>query len=90
VTVQAGRGGRRSVGIIHLDEGEAARATRLSIHDHVHAIDRPVAFEERAELRLGGREGEVSDIELIGQTIVLASQPDRPPARNVRRPGEWP
>ena len=66
--------------LLELDEGEPARATRLAVHDHVHGIDGAVPLEGGANVFFGAREGKVSDIKLLAQTIV----PRRIPRHEVR------
>src|ERR1043166_2366367 len=49
----------------HLDEAEAARATRLPIGDDAGAGHGSVVGEELSEGVVGGVEGEVADVELV-------------------------
>src|SRR5579885_451338 len=55
----------------HLDEAEAARATRVAVRDDRRRFARPVFREERFEVRTGGVEREVSDEELLAHGILL-------------------
>jgi len=65
---------RCSACFLHLDESEAARAAGLPIHDDAHGVDGAVSAEGVLEIRLRGREGEVSDVNLLAQLIVLCAR----------------
>ena len=68
--------------LLHLDEGEAACAAGLAVHDHVDRSHVTMACEEGPEVALRGREGKVSDIDFLAQTISssgpLLQSADRP------------
>jgi hypothetical protein len=59
--------------IRHLDEGESPGASGLAIRDHVDGLHSAVLFEKRAELVLGGRERDISDVQLLAQLTFLAA-----------------
>lgn len=55
-------------GVVHLDEAEATRATRLAILDEAHGVDGAVGFEKLTNFGLARAEGEVSDVDLLGHS----------------------
>jgi hypothetical protein len=71
------RADRLSSGIflLHLDEGEAACAARLAVHDHIDRGHVTMAGEEGPEVALRRREGKVSNVDFLAQTF-SSSGPD--------------
>src|SRR5262249_6119036 len=56
---------RRGVLVRHLDEGEAARAAGLAVHDDAHGLDRPVAPEGALQVLLGAGVRKVAHVDLL-------------------------
>src|SRR5713101_4721163 len=60
------------VGALQVDEGEAARPSRVAVGDDLDRGDRPsFPFHERADLLLGGVERQVSHVEAVAHVHLL-------------------
>lgn len=62
--------GARCIRLTHLDEAEAARAAGFAVSGQRHRFDGAVLGEQCAYIRLGGGEGEVSDV-YLGHAMTL-------------------
>src|ERR1019366_3366366 len=69
VSIQVLNGTRR-IGLVHLHEAEAARPTGFTIRRQRHLFDGAVLAEQRRQIRLTGREGEVTHINLRHDSIL--------------------
>jgi hypothetical protein len=63
--------GLRRIASRHFHETEAARSTRLAIHDQRHALYRAVLREQRANGVFGGRERQVADVDFAHSMFSL-------------------
>src|SRR6267378_4102085 len=64
--VQLGDRLLRLVGVLHVDEGEAARPSRVPVGDDLDAGDRPpFSLHQGSDLLLGGVERQVSHVEAV-------------------------
>src|SRR5262245_60765479 len=59
------------VRVLHLDEGEAARAARVPVRDDLHRLDLAVLTEETADLLFGGTERKIADVKLLSHCSEL-------------------
>src|SRR5262245_65357136 len=59
--------------IFHLDERETTGSSGLTVGDDVHRRDLSVRLEQTTQLGLRRGEGQVSYVQLLGQTIFLVA-----------------
>src|SRR3954465_10982692 len=72
VLVELGNGLLRVVVVRHLDEGEAARATRCHVPHHPDVVDFAGPAKQLGELIFGGRVGEVPDVESPAHAVTYS------------------
>ena len=75
-SVECANGVLASTYIFHFYKREPARAARFTVRDHIHRRNASVPAKHVSEVGLRAGKGEVSDVDLLAQIVVLfAPQP---------------